>query len=58
MHFQEDGSTKLVCCECERKVRQTTHSMDGAKVDYYTIDQTVGKDPVVQCVDCREKEGS
>ncbi len=53
----EDGRTKLVCCECERKVRQTIHTADGYKVDYYIIDATVGKEPVVQCVDCRELEG-
>ena len=51
--FQEDGSTKHKCHKCGRKVHQTMHSLESAKVDYYIIEWTVGKEPIVECVDCR-----
>lgn len=40
------------CSKCERKVHPTTHTADGYKVDYYIIDATVGKEPVVLCKEC------
>ena len=52
--FREDGSTNHKCSneKCGRPVRQTMHSIDGAKVDFYIISWEVGKEPVVLCVEC------
>ena len=41
----------LVCTKCGRTVHPTTHTLSGYKVDYY-IDKTVGKEPIVLCVEC------
>jgi hypothetical protein len=41
----------LKCCECDRQVKGTIHTLDGATVDYYTYGE-VGKEVRVVCVDC------
>lgn len=51
-----DGSTDHKCSKCDRKVRQTIHSIEGAVVDYYIIAWEVGKVPVVVCVDCHKEK--
>lgn len=43
------------CSKCGRKVRQTMHTVDGYKVDYY-VDATVGKEPMVLCVECYQEK--
>ncbi len=51
--FREDGLTDHKCHKCGRVCRQTIHSIDGVKVDYYII-KWEGKDaPIAECVDCR-----
>ncbi len=45
----------MKCSKCERKVEQTMHTADGAKVDYYIV--SAGEPPVVLCVGCyKERE--
>lgn len=44
------------CSKCGRKVNETVHTADGYKVDYYIIDWTVGKDPVVLCAECYKEK--
>ena len=42
----------LKCHKCDRPVRPTLHWIDKVEVDYYVINQTIGKPPVVECVGC------
>ncbi len=53
--FKLDDSTPYKCKQCDRKVRQTIHTIDGATVDYYITAWEKGKEPVVLCVDCHKE---
>ncbi len=51
-----DGSTPYKCKQCDRKVVQTTHTIEGVKVDYYITAWERDKTPVVLCVDCHKEK--
>jgi hypothetical protein len=50
--------TGLKCRECDRKVKQTTHTSDSFKVDYYIVEGRPNTKPIVVCVDCIEENNN
>ena len=48
---------QMKCSVCERKARETTHSLDGVRVHYYAKREGGGKVIRVLCKECYDGNG-